>query len=94
MNGEWTTRGTLGAPGEWIPGCPLLIERIEAIENTTTGKLYLRAALRNIGTGSIRKAIASGEVHGAEKSCNIELVILPQPPHQPRGIVRSCLQGD
>lgn len=83
MNGEWTTRGTLGAPSEWIPGCPLLIERIEAIENTTTGKLYLRAALRNIGTGSIKQAIASGEARGAEKSCRVELAILPQSPINP-----------
>lgn len=49
MDGEWVELRSLEPITMWEPGCPLIIEKMTVVKNSTSGKLYLRATLLNIG---------------------------------------------
>lgn len=83
MSEEWRLQKELEAPLEWEPGCPLVIERLDSVRNETTGKLYLRASLRNVGSKDIEAAVITGKAQGEDGDCRIEFSVSPDVPCRP-----------
>lgn len=65
-------RKDLGAPRCWEPGCALVVEHVEVVQNSTTGKMYIRATLRNVSAKGIDAAALAGVARAGDEDENIE----------------------
>lgn len=58
--GEYETLGEQVSSHKWETGCPLAVEEVSIVKNTTSDKIHVKARLRNVGGKAICAAVIKG----------------------------------